>query len=122
MVDPLVLGRKKLEGEPLSGNLDKIAKFQLAFRKEAVEASKLGGEGVARILQGRSSNDISVLGTAKRTIQGSLGRPAKTFLLSDAVQGGLTNPREVQNFSSALARYVSEQFGNEVAEAADSAP
>lgn len=110
MVDPLRIAQQLQDGSKLSGNLEKIAKFQMAFRKEALEASRTLGEDTR---PGRVSGDISVLGLAKKGIQGTLGRPAKAFLLSDAIQEGLTNPQEVQNFSSALARYVSENMAQE---------
>lgn len=104
MVDPIALARQMQDGSPLTGNLEKIAKFQMAFRKEAVEQSRLSSAEIAAMNRG----DMSLGNMARRGVQALAGRPAKALLLSDAVQEGLTNPREVQNFSSALARYVSE--------------
>lgn len=118
MVDPLALGRKLQAGDILTGNLEKIAKFQLAFRREAVEMSRLSGADVSTLLKRMNNGNISVLGGAVRAVQGAVGGPAKTFLLSDFVQGGLTNPREVQNFSSAMARYISENAASEAMRAA----
>lgn len=121
-VDPLALGRKLANGDKLSGNLEKIAKFQLAFRKEAVEASRLSGADIAAINAGRRPGGVSVLGGAQRAMEATVGKGAKAFLLSDFVQGNLTNPREVQNFSSILARYISENAINQQAEPPPEAP
>lgn len=105
MVDPLVLARQILDGDKLTGNLEKIAKFQTAFRKEAVELSRLSNAEIVALNRG----DMSIGNLVRRGVQKVSRGPAKALLLSDAVQEGLTNPQEIQNFSSALARYVSEE-------------
>lgn len=110
-VDPLAFGRQLANGERISGNLEKIAKFQLAFRREAVEASRVPASGVGAMGAMSATNMASrgdAPGLIGAAVQMTAGRAVRPYLLSDYVQEGMLNPREVQNFSSALARYISE--------------
>lgn len=110
-VDPITFGRQLANGDKMSGNLEKIAKFQLAFRREAVEASRVPASGVGAMGAMSATNMASrgdAPGLIGAAVQMTAGRAVRPYLLSDYVQEGMLNPREVQNFSSALARYISE--------------
>ncbi len=116
-VDPLAFGRQLANGDKISGNLEKIGKFQLAFRREAVEASRVPAAGVGNVGAMAAANMASrgdAPGMIGAAVQMTAGRAARPFLLSDYVQDGMT-PREVQNFSSALSRYISENVATEAA-------
>lgn len=118
-VDPAEFGRQLLNGEALSGNLEKIAKFQLAFRREAVEAGRVPAPGVGNIGAMATTGMASrgdVPGVIGAVVNATAGRPARAFLLSDMVQDSMLSPRERQNLSAVMARYVAENTANEVLE------
>lgn len=118
-VDPAKFGSQLLNGEPLSGNLEKIAKFQLAFRREAVEAGRVPAPGVGN-LGSQLSMGMASQGDAPGMIgavaNATVGRAARPFLLSDFVQNDMLNPVERQNFASVMARYLAEREAEQLAE------
>lgn len=126
-VDPVAFGRQLVNGEPLSGNLEKIAKFQLAFRREAVEAGRVPAPGVgnlgAQLSTGMASQGDAP-GVIGAVVNATAGRAARPFLLSDMVQGAMLNPVERQNFAAVMARYLAENEAERLAEqeAEQSAP
>lgn len=118
-VDPAEFGRQLMNGEPLSGNLEKIAKFQLAFRREAVEAGRVPAPGVgnlgAQLSTGMASQGDAP-GMIGAVVNATAGRAARPFLLSDMVQNDLLNPVERQNFAAVMARYLAENEAEKLAE------
>lgn len=112
-VDPVVFGRIILnQGEDaLSGRLKDIGKFQLAFRREAVESSRVPAPGVGNVgsmattIMASRGDVPGLLGAATNMVAGRTTRP---FLLSDMVQDRIMNPVERQNFSAAMARFIAE--------------
>lgn len=111
LVDPAVFGKQLDFGEPLTGNLKKIADFQLAFNRDAVEATRVPNPNVNNLgsmnsLQQASRGDLA--GGVGAVVGSTMGKPVRSYLLSDFVQKGLLQGGEKQNFASALARYLSE--------------
>lgn len=111
LVDPKSFGRQLVNGEPLTDNLKKIADFQLAFNREAVESTRVPTPGVNNIgtmnaMQMASrGNAPGVIGAV---VGSTIGRPARAYLLSDVMQNNMLSPSERQNFSAAFARYLAE--------------
>ncbi len=115
LVDPAMFGRQLDAKEPLSGNLKKIAEFQLAFHRNAVEATRAPYPNVGNVGAMAATSQISrgnVPGAIGGIVSATAGRPARAFLLSDYIQDELANPSVRQNFSSALARYASQYAPN----------
>lgn len=124
-VDPLSFGRQLANGEPLTGNLEKIGKFQLAFRREAVEAGRVPAPGVGN-LGSQLSVGMASQGDAPGMIgavaNATIGRAARPFLLSDMVQDAMLNPVERQNFAAVMARYLAENEAESLAEESSEQP
>lgn len=121
-VDPAAFGRQLLEDKhsrAISGNLEKIAKFQLAFRREAVEAGRVPAPGVGNVgamaTTGMASRGDApgIIGAVGNMTIGPFARP---FLLSDMVQGRMLDPIDRQNFSAVMARYITETAAERSAE------
>lgn len=112
-VDPVVFGRIILnQGEDsLSGKLKDIGKFQLAFRREAVESSRTPAPGVGNVgsmattIMASRGDAPGLVGAAANM---TIGRAARPYLLSDFVQNNMLNPQERQNFAASLARFIAE--------------
>lgn len=118
-VDPLSFGRQLVNGEPLSGNLEKIAKFQLAFRREAVEAGRVPAPGVGNLGSMMTTGMASqgdAPGVIGAVVNATAGRAARPILLSDLVQDSMLTPKERQNLSASLARYLAEESAQELSE------
>lgn len=121
-VDPAVFGRQVLNGEPLTGNLEKIAKFQLAFRREAVEAGRVPAPGVGNLgsmLTTGMASQGDAPGMIGAVANATLGRAIRPFLLSDFVQDAMLSPQERQNFSAQMARFLAEQEAEGASEPAE---
>jgi hypothetical protein len=118
-VDNAILGRQLLNGEPLSGNLEKLGRFAVAFRREAVESSRVPAPGVGNLGAQMSTAMMSQgnpAGVVGGIINATAGRVVRPFLLSDMMQNQFVNPVTAQNFSAAMARYMAEKSAEEAAE------
>lgn len=112
LVDPADLGRQLNERVPLSGNLLKIAQFQQAFPRDAVEAARVQAPNVGNLGAMAATSQLSrgdLAGAAGGVFSATAGRPARAFLLSDFNQRDLLNPRAREEFGVAFARLLAEQ-------------
>lgn len=120
LVDPASLGAQLLDGEPLTGNLKKIADFQLAFHRAAVDAGRVPAPGVNN-LSAQISTAIASQGNpsglASAFINAMGPKPARSFLLSNAYQNSMTQPRytpTAEEITAMLARFGSQNAGRQV--------
>ncbi len=109
LVDPVYLGRQLDRGDALSGNLKKIAEFQMAFNREAIDAGRVPSPGVGNLgamnamQQASRGNAPGVIGAITGA---TIGAPTRTYLLSDFMQDSMLNPVERQNFAASFARFL----------------
>lgn len=114
LIDPAVLGALYEAKEPLTGNLERIAKFQLGFNREAVEATRIPSPSVNN-LGGMATTEMASRGTSAGVIgaiaNATAGKPARKYMLSSMYQNSLLQPDESQNFLAAFSRYASQAAG-----------
>jgi len=119
LVDPVSFGRTLDRREPLTGNLEKIAKFQLAFNREAVEATRVPAPNVGNIGAKAAASNAS-RGTLSGIVGGitdlTAGKPARGYLLSKQYQEHLARDPEYQNFLALLARFGTQKESEQVTE------